>query len=129
VGLLSGEVQAAATFSSRWATEDVSGTSRISGEGELRLLTGIGRANHEDPGAGRSKGRGRPRAGYPGQRPRVGIVRGRRLTEGEKRGNYRVSPVVGKNSGTFIFRADLADFMLDQVVDNTYLGRMPVVSY
>ena len=57
------------------------------------------------------------------------IVRGRRLTEGEKKGNYRVALVVGKNSGTAISRADLADFMLDQVVEDAYLGRMPVVSY
>ena len=44
-------------------------------------------------------------------------------------GNYRVALVVGKNSGSAISRADLADFMVDQVVEETYLGRMPVVSY
>ena len=56
------------------------------------------------------------------------IVRGPRLTEGEKKGQYRVG-LVGKNSGTQVSRADLADFMLDQITDDAHLGRMPVVSY
>ena len=56
------------------------------------------------------------------------IVRGPRLTDGPGRGEYRVGPV-GKNSGTRISRADLADFMLRQVKDDAYLRRMPVVSY
>jgi putative NADH-flavin reductase len=56
------------------------------------------------------------------------IVRGPRLTEGPKRGEYRVG-MIGKNSGTRISRADLADFMLHQVTDDTHLRRMPVVSY
>lgn len=56
------------------------------------------------------------------------IVRGPRLTEGEKKGRYRVG-LVGKNSGTQISRADLAEFMLDQITDDTHLRRMPVVSY
>lgn len=56
------------------------------------------------------------------------IVRGPRLTEGQKREAYRVG-LVGKNSGTSISRADLAEFMLDQLTADTYLGRMPVVSY
>jgi putative NADH-flavin reductase len=56
------------------------------------------------------------------------IVRGPRLTEGKKKGQYRVG-LVGKNSGTQVSRADLADFMLDQITDDTHLGRMPVVSY
>jgi putative NADH-flavin reductase len=56
------------------------------------------------------------------------IVRGPRLTEGEKKGQYRVG-LVGKNSGTTISRADLADFMLDQLTDDAHLGEMPVVSY
>ncbi|QIN82018.1 NAD(P)H-binding protein [Rubrobacter tropicus] len=56
------------------------------------------------------------------------VVRGPRLTEGEKKGQYRVG-LVGKNSGTSISRADLADFMLDQLTDDAHLGRMPVVSY
>ena len=56
------------------------------------------------------------------------IVRGPRLTEGEKKGRYRVG-LVGKNSGTRISRADLAEFMLDAITDNAHLRRMPIVSY
>lgn len=56
------------------------------------------------------------------------VVRGPRLTEGEKKGEYRVG-LIGKNSGTSISRADLAGFMLDQVTDDAHLRQMPVVSY
>lgn len=56
------------------------------------------------------------------------IVRGPMLTEGEKKGEYRVG-YVGKNSGTKISRADVADFMLQQAEDYTYLGQKPMVSY
>lgn len=56
------------------------------------------------------------------------IVRGPRLTEGPKKGEYRVG-MVGKNSGTRISRADLAQFMLGQLTTDAYLRRMPVVSY
>ena len=56
------------------------------------------------------------------------IVRGPRLTEGARRGGYRVG-YIGKESGTRISRADLADFMLRQISDDAYLRRMPVVSY
>jgi putative NADH-flavin reductase len=56
------------------------------------------------------------------------IVRGPRLTEGPKKGEYRVG-LIGKNSGTQISRADLADFMLRQATDEAYLRQMPVVSY
>jgi putative NADH-flavin reductase len=56
------------------------------------------------------------------------IVRGPRLTEGPKKGEYRVG-MVGKNSGTRISRADLAEFMLGQLTADTHLRRMPVVSY
>ena len=56
------------------------------------------------------------------------IVRGPMLTEGEKKGEYRVG-YVGKNSGTKISRADVADFMLRQLDDDTYLGQKPMVSY
>ena len=56
------------------------------------------------------------------------VVRGPRLTEGAKKGHYRVG-LVGKNSGTSISRADLADFMLDQLTDDANLGLMPMVSY
>ena len=56
------------------------------------------------------------------------IVRGPMLTEGDKKGEYRVG-YVGKNSGSRISRADVADFMLRQVEDDTYLGQKPMVSY
>ena len=56
------------------------------------------------------------------------IVRGPRLTEGPQKGEYRVG-MIGKNSGTQISRADLADFMLRQTTDGAHLRRMPVVSY
>jgi hypothetical protein len=36
---------------------------------------------------------------------------------------------VGVNASTKIGRADLADFILTQVEDNTYLRQMPFVSY
>ncbi|MGF1473025.1 MAG: NAD(P)-dependent oxidoreductase [Rubrobacteraceae bacterium] len=56
------------------------------------------------------------------------IVRGPMLTEGEKRGEYRVG-YVGRNSGTKISRADVADFMLQQTEEDTYLGQKPMISY
>ena len=56
------------------------------------------------------------------------IVRGPRLTEGSKKDEYRVG-MVGKNSGTQISRADLAEFMLDQLTTDANLRQMPVVSY
>jgi putative NADH-flavin reductase len=56
------------------------------------------------------------------------IVRGPRLNEGPRTGTYRVG-MIGKNSGTMVSRADLADFMLKHVDDTTYLGQAPVVSY
>ncbi len=55
------------------------------------------------------------------------IVRGPRLTEGARTNKYRVG-WVGVNTGTIISRADLADFMLKQVTDNTYLRQAPMVS-
>jgi putative NADH-flavin reductase len=56
------------------------------------------------------------------------IVRGPRLTEGPGKGGYRVG-LGGKNSGTRISRADLAEFMLGQLTANTHLRQMPGVSY
>lgn len=56
------------------------------------------------------------------------IVRGPMFTEGNKKGEYRVG-YVGKNSGSKISRADLADFMLRQAESNGYLGQKPMVSY
>jgi putative NADH-flavin reductase len=56
------------------------------------------------------------------------IVRAPVLTEGEKKGEYRVG-YVGKESGTRLSRADVADFMLKQTTDDAYLRQAPVVSY
>lgn len=55
------------------------------------------------------------------------IVRGPMLTEGPRTNNYRVG-WVGVNTSARISRADLADFMLKQVTDNTYLRKLPMVS-
>ena len=56
------------------------------------------------------------------------IVRAPILSEGEKKGVYRVG-YVGKESGTRLSRADLAGFMLEQTTDDTYLHQAPMVSY
>ncbi len=56
------------------------------------------------------------------------IVRGPRLTNDEKKGEYRIG-WVGVNSGTKIARADLADFILKQVESDAFVGEMPFVSY
>jgi len=56
------------------------------------------------------------------------IVRAPVLVEGEKKGEYRIG-YVGKESGTRLSRADLADFMLKQTTNDTYLHRAPVISY
>ena len=52
------------------------------------------------------------------------IVRAPRLTEGPRTGNYRVG-YVGKNSGTKISRADVADFKLWQLADDEHLHNSP----
>jgi len=58
------------------------------------------------------------------------IVRPAALTNGPRRGVYRH----GMNIGHWFFtakisRADVADFMLKQLTDNTYLRKTPGVSY
>ena len=56
------------------------------------------------------------------------IVRPGVLTNGEKRGVYRHGCDVGSFVGTVrISRADVADFMLNQAADDTYLGMAPGV--
>ena len=55
------------------------------------------------------------------------IVRGPMLNEGPQTGKYRVG-WVGVNTGPRISRADLANFMLKQVTDDTYLHKLPMVS-
>lgn len=56
------------------------------------------------------------------------VVRGPRLTDGPRTGNYRVG-YVGCESGTKVSRADVAEFMLARSRDQDYIGRMPMVSY
>jgi putative NADH-flavin reductase len=56
------------------------------------------------------------------------IVRGPRLTEEPRKGQYRVG-YVGKDSGIKVGRADLAEFILKQLTANEYKHKMPVISY
>ena len=55
------------------------------------------------------------------------LVRGPRLTEGPRTGTYKVG-YVGKDSGTQASRADVADFMLSQLGDDTWVRKAPMVS-
>jgi len=55
------------------------------------------------------------------------VVRGPRLTEAPGKGAYRVA-WVGVNGSTQISRDDLADFILTQVDDRTFVGKLPFVS-
>ncbi|TFC81679.1 SDR family oxidoreductase [Cryobacterium cheniae] len=55
------------------------------------------------------------------------VVRGPRLTVKPGTGTYRVG-WVGVDASTQISRDDLADFILTQVVDRTFIGQMPFVS-
>lgn len=55
------------------------------------------------------------------------VVRGPRLTEAPGRGHYRQG-WVGVGTGTSISRDDLADFILTQVQDRSFVGRMPFLS-
>ncbi len=56
------------------------------------------------------------------------IVRGPRLTNEPKKGDYRIG-WVGVNAGTKIGRVDLANFVLRLVENKEYDGQMPFVSY
>jgi NAD(P)H-binding len=55
------------------------------------------------------------------------VVRGPILTEGPHTGTYRVG-WTGVNTGIQVSRANVADFMLKQVTDTTYLRQAPLVS-
>ena len=58
------------------------------------------------------------------------IVRPGRLTNGPKRGVYRHGGEIGSYLLTVrISRADVSDFMLKQLTDNSYLRQTPGVSY
>lgn len=56
------------------------------------------------------------------------IVRGPRLTNEPKKGEYRVG-WVGVNASTKIGRADLAEFILNQLESDEFIRQMPFVSY
>jgi putative NADH-flavin reductase len=56
------------------------------------------------------------------------VVRGPMLQDGPRTGSYRVG-FVGKDSGSKISRADVADFMLRETVERKYIGKLPMVSY
>jgi hypothetical protein len=58
------------------------------------------------------------------------IVRPGQLTNGRKRGVYKHGPRVGNYLWSVsISRADVADFMLNQLGDTPYLHQTPGVSY
>lgn len=58
------------------------------------------------------------------------IVRPTALNDDERTGSYHHGDTVDKNKVTFrISRADTADFMLKQLIDNTYLHKTPSISY
>ena len=58
------------------------------------------------------------------------IVRPTALTDGKKTGVYQQGLTLDNRTATFkISRADVADFMLKQLVDNHYLHNTPSISY
>lgn len=57
------------------------------------------------------------------------LVRPLMLTDGEKTGEYRVGESLDVKQGDSISRADVADFMLKALTDNTYVGKTVTLSY
>ena len=57
------------------------------------------------------------------------IVLPPRLTDGPRQGNYRVSTDGLPANGLLLGRADLADFMLDQLEDRTFVRATPYIAY
>jgi putative NADH-flavin reductase len=58
------------------------------------------------------------------------IVRPALLTNGSRTGVYQVGPTYTRSSVVpRISRADVADFMLKQLTDDTYLGKAPALWY
>ena len=55
------------------------------------------------------------------------VVRAPRLTDSSYTGTYKVG-YVGKDSGIQVSRADVADFMVQQLESDTWLGKAPLVS-
>ena len=56
------------------------------------------------------------------------LVRATSLTDKPARGDYRVG-YLAKGVSSIIARADVVDFMLKQLEDDSYLGQMPFLSY
>jgi putative NADH-flavin reductase len=57
------------------------------------------------------------------------IVRPARLTEGPRTGEYKVSDPLSMGPRAKISRADVADFLLKQVYDDTHVHRVPRLKY
>jgi len=58
------------------------------------------------------------------------IVRPGQLTNGKRTGKYRHGKNIGNRITTVsISRADVADFMLNQITDNIYLKKTPAIAY
>ncbi|MEM9539442.1 MAG: SDR family oxidoreductase [Cyanobacteria bacterium P01_E01_bin.42] len=57
------------------------------------------------------------------------IVRPGAFVEGERTGRYRHGFPRTEKTKLAISRADIADFILKQLTDNTYLGKTPALSY
>jgi len=56
------------------------------------------------------------------------IIRLPRLMNGQHTGKYRIG-YIGKDSGSQISRADGADFILRELLQNKYVHKAPIVSY
>jgi putative NADH-flavin reductase len=57
------------------------------------------------------------------------IVRPSLLTNDPHTGTYRAGPDVTHGIGSKLPRADLADFMLEQLTDDTYLRQTPAIHH
>ena len=57
------------------------------------------------------------------------IVRPAKLTDGPGRGEYKVHDPLLMGPGAKISRADVADFLLKQVNDDTYMHKVPRLKY
>jgi putative NADH-flavin reductase len=57
------------------------------------------------------------------------VVRPSTLTNGAKRGEYRVAEHMRLGLGDKISRADVADFMLKQLTSDAWLRKSPAISY
>jgi len=57
------------------------------------------------------------------------VVRPTALTNGSRTGRYRVAEHMHVGLSAKISRADVADFMLNQLTDDTWLRKFPVITY